>query len=76
MEKDEWSFTHADIALLEQRYFLGDGNETVREHLNKEAKRLGLDKIKVHSFTRLVVGEGIEKKEEDFAKQVADQLKK
>jgi elongation factor Ts len=62
-----------DIVMLEQKFLLND-SETVAEHLQKEAKRLGTDSIKVHSFVRFVVGEGIEKKEDDFAQQVMDQL--
>jgi len=68
--------TNADadeVALLAQKFFLGD-EETVREVLAREGERLGAP-VHVHSFMRLQVGEGIEKKEDNFAAEVMGMIK-
>ena len=57
-----------EICLVNQP-FVKNPDETVEQHL-KNAKAT------VVSFTRLEIGEGIEKKENDFAKEVAEQLGK
>lgn len=62
-----------DVVLLEQRYFLG-GGETVREMLTSEGARLGAP-VTVHAFVRLAVGEGMERQQADFAKEVMDMIK-
>lgn len=62
-----------DICLMSQPYVKGD-KITVEEHVAKVAKALG-GEIKVLGFTRYEKGEGIEKKEEDFAAEVASMAK-
>lgn len=59
-----------DICLLDQTYVRAeDGKQTVAEYLNSVDKNLTLTKV-----IRFEVGEGIEKKEEDFAAEVAAQM--
>ena len=59
-------------ALLDQSYVLDD-KKTVAEAVEAAAKKLG-GTAEIVDFIRLEVGEGIEKKEEDFAAEVAAQM--
>ena len=59
----------AENILLEQP-FVKDDKLSVQKHVEKTAKELGTT-ISVKSFTRFKVGEGIEKKADDFASEVA-----
>ncbi|WP_313129172.1 translation elongation factor Ts [Anaerocolumna sp.] len=61
-----------EMCLLDQLY-VKDGNLTVQKYLDEASKELG-SKIAVKSFVRFETGEGIEKKEEDFAAEVAKQM--
>lgn len=61
-----------DICLLEQA-FIKDPDLSVLKLLDKTAKELG-GVISVKSIRRFEVGEGIEKKEEDFQAEVAKQI--
>ncbi len=56
-------------ALLSQ-VFVIDGKSKVSDIVAAEGKRLGAD-VKVSKFVRFQLGEGIEKKESDFAAEVA-----
>jgi elongation factor Ts len=59
-----------DICLLDQTYVRAeDGKQTVAQYLGSVSKELTIAKV-----VRFEVGEGIEKKEEDFAAEVAAQL--
>ncbi|MBQ1546941.1 MAG: elongation factor Ts [Lachnospiraceae bacterium] len=59
-----------DISLMDQVYVKAeDGKQTVLKYLESVNKEL-----KVASFVRFEVGEGMQKKEEDFAAEVAAQL--
>ena len=59
-----------DICLLDQTYVRAeDGKQTVAQYLGTVDKDLVLTKV-----IRFEVGEGIEKKEEDFAAEVAAQI--
>ncbi len=58
--------------LNSQPYALND-ELTVKQALEEEAKNLGIE-LEITRFMRLEVGEGIEKKEENFAEEVAKQL--
>ena len=59
-----------EICLLDQTYVRAeDGKQTVAEYLKSVDDALSLSKV-----IRFEVGEGIEKKEEDFAAEVAAQL--
>lgn len=60
------------VCLLEQA-FVKDGDMTVKQYVDKTAKELGKS-IKVSKMVRFEIGEGIEKKEENFAEEVAKQM--
>lgn len=55
-----------EIALVDQPY-VRDGDITVKQYLDN-------NNSKIKSFTRIEVGEGIEKREEDFAEEVRSQM--
>jgi len=57
-------------AVLLKQVFVIDGKATVTDILKKAEKDVGAP-IKVASFVRYALGEGIEKKEDDFAAEVA-----
>ncbi len=61
-----------EVCLLEQ-VFVKDSDLTVGKLVANKAKELGAD-IKITAFKRYEVGEGIEKKEEDFASEVASTI--
>lgn len=61
---------YKEVCLVEQA-FIKDPNTTVQKHV--EAAKKGL---KLAAFARFQLGEGLEKKKEDFAAEVAAQLKK
>jgi len=61
-----------ETCLLEQK-FVKDGELTVAQYVSDSAKTLGKD-VKIVSMARYEVGEGIEKKEENFAEEVAKQI--
>ena len=63
-----------DACLLEQP-FVKDDKLTVGKYTQETAKKLG-GKIEVLSFVRFEKGEGIEKKQENFAEEIAKQLGK
>ena len=62
-----------EVCLLEQT-FVKDSDLTIKKLVENTAKEVGSD-IKVGRVIRFEVGEGIEKKEENFAEEVAKQLK-
>ncbi|MCD8144706.1 MAG: translation elongation factor Ts [Oscillospiraceae bacterium] len=64
---------YAEVCLLNQA-FVKEAKQTVDAHVKQVAKELG-GKITVVKFTRYATGEGIEKKEEDFAAEVASMIK-
>lgn len=64
---------YKENCLLDQA-FVKDGDLSVSQYVAKIAKELGAD-IKVTGFVRYAKGEGIEKKEEDFAAEIASMLK-
>ena len=61
-----------EICLMDQA-FVKDGDLTVAAYLEKMSKELG-SPIKVKSFVRFETGEGLEKKQENFADEVAKQM--
>jgi elongation factor Ts len=61
-----------ETCLLEQK-FVKNGELSVAQHLSDQAKSIGKD-IKVVTMVRYEVGEGIEKKQENFAEEVAKQI--
>ncbi len=64
---------YEETVLLEQVYVV-DGESRVKDVVAKAAKDLGVP-VKLAAFRRFALGEGIEKKEQDFAAEVAAQLK-
>ena len=65
-----------EVCLLEQTYVKAeDGKQTVAQYIAQVAKDNSAE-LKVKKFVRYETGEGIEKKEEDFAAEVAAQMGK
>jgi len=60
-----------ELSLLDQPY-VRDQNITVEDYVKQGIAKLG-ENIRVRRFVRFVLGEGIEKKQEDFAAEVAAQ---
>ena len=61
-----------EVCLLDQP-FVKDGDVSVQQYVANAAKEIGKD-MEVASMIRYEVGEGIEKKEDDFAAEVAAQV--
>lgn len=62
-----------EVCLLNQA-FVKDGDINVATYIANVAKEIGAD-IKATGFTRFAKGEGIEKKADDFAAEVASMMK-
>ncbi|MDY0384134.1 translation elongation factor Ts [Trichlorobacter sp.] len=60
---------YGDICLVEQA-FVKDPDKSVQKYLDETGKALG-GAITLKRFTKFVLGEGLEKKESDFAAEVA-----
>ena len=60
---------YAEICLMEQN-FVKDPDKTVQQFLNEAISSIG-ENMSVRRFARFVLGEGLEKKESDFAAEVA-----
>jgi elongation factor Ts len=65
---------HQEVVLLEQAFVM-DGKTKVSKVVDDAAKQVGAP-VRIAGFQRFALGEGIEKKSEDFAAEVAAQLKK
>lgn len=63
---------YEEICLLDQD-FIKDSDKKIRDILNDLIAKIG-ENIKIRRFVRYEVGEGLEKREEDFAEEVAKQL--
>ena len=63
---------YQESVLLDQTFVM-DGERSVSKVIEDEGKALGAE-IKMTGFVRMALGEGIEKKEEDFAAEVAATL--
>lgn len=61
-----------EVCLVDQK-FVKNGDITVAQYVDSVAKEIG-KAMKVVEMVRYEVGEGIEKKEEDFAAEVAKQM--
>jgi len=59
---------YSQTVLLEQP-FVKDPDKTVEQMIVEKVAKIG-ENIQVRRFTRYVLGEGLEKKEEDFAEEV------
>lgn len=58
------------VVLMNQVFLIGEGKESVADAVKAAEKAIGAP-VKITSFVRYALGEGIEKKEEDFAAEVA-----
>ena len=65
-----------EICLLDQVYVKAeDGKQTVAKYLEQVSKETGSE-LSIKRFVRFETGEGLEKKNEDFAAEVAAQMNK
>ncbi len=64
-----------DEVVLEEQNFIMDTDKKVRQIVEEKAKEIG-SPVVLKGFICFKLGEGIQKKEEDFASEVAAQLKK
>lgn len=69
----------ADNTVLDQRltllsqFYVMDDKKTIEQVIEEKSKELG-DKIEITNYVRYEVGEGLEKKVDDFASEVAAQI--
>lgn len=64
---------YKEVCLLEQP-FIKDGDKTVKELITATIAKIG-ENINIRRFSRFQLGEGIEKKESDFAAEVMSFVK-
>ncbi len=64
---------YKENCLVDQQFVM-DGDLTVGKYVEKTAKEIGKD-IKIAAFVRFEKGEGIEKRVDDFASEVASMVK-
>ena len=65
-----------EICLLEQEFVRSDLFQgSVKDYIDSVAKKLGTE-IKANGYIRMMKGEGLEKREENFAEEIAKQLGK
>ena len=64
-----------EVCLLEQEYVKAENKETVAKYLEAVSKEVGSE-VTLKRFIRFETGEGLEKKQEDFAAEVAAQMGK
>jgi len=62
-----------EVCLLEQEYVKAENKENVAQYVQSVAKKEGV-KLVLTKFIRFETGEGLEKKQEDFAAEVAAQI--
>lgn len=60
---------------LEEQPFIKDGDKTIEQVITEAIASMG-EKIAIRRFTRYQLGEGIEKKKENFADEVMSQIGK
>ena len=61
--------------VLPKQNFVMNPDQTIEQFIEEQAKALGAP-IKLAGFVNLALGEGVEKKQEDFAAEVASMTKK
>ncbi len=64
-----------DEVVLEEQAYIMDPDKKVKQVVADAAKELGAD-VKIVDYACFKLGDGLQKKEEDFAAEVASQLKK
>ena len=62
---------YQEVCLLEQKFIM-NGDLTVAQHLATKTAEIG-EKLSIRRFTKYVLGEGLEKRKDDFAAEVAAQ---
>ena len=62
-----------EICLVDQTYVKAENKESVKQYVEQVAKATGAN-FDIKSFVRFETGEGLEKKNEDFAAEVAAQM--
>ncbi len=62
-----------EICLMDQTYVKAEDKESVKQYVEKVAKDNGC-KFEIKKYIRFETGEGLEKKNEDFAAEVAAQM--
>ena len=60
-----------EVCLLEQNFIM-NGEVTVAQYLSTKTAEIG-EKLSIRRFTKYVLGEGLEKRKDDFAAEVAAQ---
>ena len=60
-----------EVCLLEQKFIM-NGDVTVAQYLSTRTAEIG-EKLSIRRFTKYVMGEGLEKRNDDFAAEVAAQ---
>lgn len=65
---------YKEVCLLEQ-LFIKDSDKTITKLLQEFNAKLGGENITVNRFARFEKGEGIEKRQDDFASEVMSQIK-
>lgn len=63
---------YQDVCLLEQT-FVKDPNMTIQQYINEKTLKIG-EKISIRRFVRFEMGEGLEKRNENLAEEVAKQM--
>ena len=63
---------YQDVCLLEQA-FVKDPNMTIQQYINEKTLQIG-EKISIRRFTRYEMGEGLEKRNDNLAEEVAKQM--
>ena len=61
-----------EVCLLEQPFIM-NGDVTVQQYLSQKTAEIG-EKLSIRRFTKYVLGEGLQKRTEDFAAEVAAQV--
>jgi elongation factor Ts len=64
-----------DEVVLEEQAYIMDPDKKIKQVIAEASKELGAE-VKLVNFVRFKLGEGLQKKEEDFAAEVAAQLGK
>ena len=63
---------YQDVCLLEQT-FVKDPSMTIQQYINEKTLKIG-EKISIRRFVRFEMGEGLEKRNENLAEEVAKQM--
>lgn len=73
MVEGRMSKYYEDVCLLEQT-FIKDPDKTIDQLLNEMVSQIG-ENISIRRFVRFELGEGMEKKQENFAEEVMSQVR-